>query len=150
MEFLKGSKAPGRRLFIHCGLHKTGTKALQIFLRNNTKRLRDAGILYPYAGCLDSVASGHHNIAWQIARDRRFDKALGDIGALAKEIGNFSGDILLSSEDFEGALGRPEAFAPLMQYCIFDPKGTGPYHLREKPDFLSRVTLLRNAGAWLW
>jgi hypothetical protein len=118
VKFLKGNEAASRRLLIHCGLHKTGTTALQTFLRKNTERLRTAGILYPYAGCFDSVASGHHNIAWQIARDRRFDKKWGDIGALAKEIGNFSGDILLSSEDFECSFGRPDAFAPLVQYAV--------------------------------
>jgi hypothetical protein len=107
-----------KKLYIHCGLHKTGTTALQIFLRNNTESLRAAGILVPSAGCVYSVASGHHNIAWQITRDRRFDKEFGDIGALTDEIRNFSGDILLSSEDFEGSLGRPDAFAPLVRFAI--------------------------------
>jgi hypothetical protein len=41
--------------------------------------LRAAGILYPNAGCLDSLGSGHHNIVWQISRDRRFDREYGDI-----------------------------------------------------------------------
>jgi hypothetical protein len=107
-----------KRLYIHCGLHKTGTTSLQVFLRNNVEALLNAGILYPCVGCLDSVGSGHHNIAWQIARDRRFDRALGDIEALAREIGNFSGDVLLSSEDFECSLGSPSAFAPLVRYAI--------------------------------
>jgi hypothetical protein len=113
----KGNTASGRRLFIHCGLHKTGTTALQTFLRDNTEPLRGAGILYPYAGRPDSYPRGQHNLAWQIARDRRFDKTWGDIEALAKEIDDFGGDLLLSSEDFEGSLGKPEAFRPLVQYA---------------------------------
>jgi hypothetical protein len=104
-----------KRLYIHCGLHKTGTTALQFFLRNNTERLRTAGVLYPNAGCLDLVGSGHHNIAWQMARDRRFKKEYGDVEALLKEIGNFGGDILLSSEDFESSLDKPGSFTALVR-----------------------------------
>jgi hypothetical protein len=104
-----------KRLYIHCGLHKTGTTALQFFLRNNTERLRTAGVLYPNSGCLDLVGSGHHNIAWQMARDRRFNKEYGDFEALLNEIGNFSGDILLSSEDFESSLDKPGSFTALVR-----------------------------------
>jgi hypothetical protein len=107
-----------KKLYIHCGLHKTGTTALQLFLRNNTERLRAAGIFYPYTGCLDSIGSGHHNIAWQLSRDRRFDKGLGDIEALVNEIGNFSSDILLSSEDFESSFDSAGSFEPLVRYAI--------------------------------
>jgi hypothetical protein len=106
------------KLYIHSGLHKTGTTALQFFLRNNTEALRDAGILYPDLGCpMRSIGNGHHNIAWQLARDRRFDRALGGVEALAGHIGNFSGDVLLSSEGFESSLGNPGAFSPLVQYA---------------------------------
>jgi hypothetical protein len=104
-----------KRLYIHCGLHKTGTTALQFFLRNDSERLRTAGVLYPNAGCLDLVGSGHHNIAWQMARDRRFNKEYGDSEALLKEIGNFGGDILLSSEDFESSLDKPGSFTALVR-----------------------------------
>jgi hypothetical protein len=96
-------------------LHKTGTTALQFFFRSSTERLRTAGVLYPNAGCLDLVGSGHHNIAWQMARDRRFNKEYGDFEALLKEIGNFSGDILLSSEDFESSLDKPGSFTALVR-----------------------------------
>jgi hypothetical protein len=101
-------------LYIHCGLHKTGTTALQNFLRTNTELLRASGLLNPYAGCLDSVGSGHHNIAWQLARDRRFDKAFGSIETLKHEIGRYHGDVIVSSEDFESVLGRPKTLEPLI------------------------------------
>jgi len=32
------------RIFLHIGLEKTGTTALQVFLRDNEERLRDAGL----------------------------------------------------------------------------------------------------------
>jgi hypothetical protein len=106
------------KLYIHGGLHKTGTKALQFFLQSNTEALQNAGILYPDVGCTSSIGSGHHNLAWQLARDRRFDRALGGVEALALQIGNFRGDVLLSSEDFESSLGNPDAFSPLVQHAI--------------------------------
>jgi hypothetical protein len=106
-----------KKLYVHCGLHKTGTTALQLFLRKNTERLRSAGILYPHAGCTDSVGSGHHNLAWQMARDRRFEKGFGDFEALASEVGNFSGDVVLSSEDFESSLDSVGSLAALARYA---------------------------------
>jgi hypothetical protein len=36
---------PPPRLFIHCGLHKTGTTALQRFLLSERDALRDLGIM---------------------------------------------------------------------------------------------------------
>ena len=42
------------RVFVHCGLHKTGTTALQQFLLAVSPSLLKLGILYPRAGRLDS------------------------------------------------------------------------------------------------
>jgi hypothetical protein len=53
-----------------------------------------------------------------MARDRRFEKAFGDFDALAREIGAFSGDVVLSSEDFESSLDSVGSFAPLAQFAI--------------------------------
>ncbi len=101
-----------RKLHIHCGLHKTGTTALQNALHRNAQTLRSQGILFPAAGIPPGL-SGHHNIAWQIARDRRFQPAFGDLKALFREIGKFDGDVVLSSEDFESSLRYPERWASL-------------------------------------
>jgi hypothetical protein len=101
------------RFFVHCGLHKTGTSALQSVLAKNTKRLRAAGVLVPRCGPRN--AAWHHNIAWQLGRDRRFNPLVGSFEALRAEMREFSGDVILSSEDFEGVLHRPERLAPLVR-----------------------------------
>jgi hypothetical protein len=96
-----------KQIFVHCGLHKTGTTALQsVFMRKAEALAYWAGILYPKAGRLDTLGGGHHNIAWQVARDRRFDINRGTLATLADEINGFDGNVVLSSEDFESILSE--------------------------------------------
>lgn len=104
------------RIILHCGLHKTGTTALQHFLTAATDGLRSAGVLVPSAGRIERFGGGHHNIAWELARDRRFDRSLGGVAELAEEIAAFSGDAIVSSEDFESCLAAPARLAPLLHH----------------------------------
>jgi hypothetical protein len=113
---LEANRKGSRRLFVHAGLHKTGTTALQNFLFSVTERLRECGILYPSAGVNQQIGYGHHNIAWQLMRDRRFLRAAGTIDDLANEIAQFDGDAILSSEDFESVMDDPDRLAPLQQH----------------------------------
>ena len=39
--------SPRKKLILHIGQHKTGSKALQSFLAWNAERLRERGVLYP-------------------------------------------------------------------------------------------------------
>jgi hypothetical protein len=48
----------GHKIFAHCGLHKTATKSLQVFLCDNREKLRSNGFVYPYAGCPDVAKTG--------------------------------------------------------------------------------------------
>jgi hypothetical protein len=105
-----------RRVILHCGQHKTGTTALQQFLRQSAPALRALGVLVPRAGRLDHLAGGHHNIAWELTRDRRYHHSFGGVADLASEIAAFDGDSVLSSEDFETALGTPGRLAPLLRH----------------------------------
>ena len=102
-----------RALYIHCGLHKTGTKTLQHVLSTQADSLRSAGFLFPLVGRLSSLG-GQHNLAWRLARDRRFERRWGDLDALFNEIDNFGGKILISSEDFESSLRYPARWTPLI------------------------------------
>jgi hypothetical protein len=110
-------------LYLHCGLHKTGTTSLQAALSASHARLREAGLLYPLAGRFplrDRPGGGpgkphHHNLVFQLARSRRFDHRHGDLGDLASEIATFDGDVVLSSEIFEWFLADPPALAPIEQ-----------------------------------
>ena len=99
-------------VFLHCGLHKTGTSAIQQAFAQHRDRLAAHGVLYP-ATAPGEV--GHHDIAWRLAGDRRFDAAAGaGIEDTLLRIAAFDGDAVLSSEDFETVLDRPAAFAPLL------------------------------------
>lgn len=98
---------------VHCGLHKTGTTALQNFLTANRAVLRQHGVLYPTTGTPGGL-TGHHNLAWQMARDRRYRSVWGDIDALYSEIAGFDGQIILSSEGFESSILHPDRWPRLL------------------------------------
>ena len=66
------------RLTLHIGDHKTGTSALQRALAAGAG---GDGLLYPETG--RRWGQGHQNLAWEVGRDKRFDPAHGDWGALA-------------------------------------------------------------------
>jgi len=100
-------------IYIHCGLHKTATTTLQQVLNNHEDMLRSSGILYPQAG---RIRGGHHNIAWQLARDRRFRQSTGDLDALFSEIDEFKGRVVLSSEDFESSIAHPERWQTVSRF----------------------------------
>jgi hypothetical protein len=105
---------PRRRAIVHAGLHKTGTTAIQNYLGAHASEFLSKGFLYPQAGRLDGSA-GHHNLAWQLSGDHRFDPAYGIVDQAVKEIGAFSGDAILSSEDFESCLGDAGRLLPLTE-----------------------------------
>jgi hypothetical protein len=94
-----------KNLFVHCGLHKTGTTALQAFLASNREWLAAQGFYYP-RGYGSQYLNAHHNLAWQLSRDRRFDSHLGSIELFYQELGSCKTDIVISSEDFESSLYR--------------------------------------------
>lgn len=101
-----------RTVYVHCGLHKTGTTAIQAAFDERRPWLRAKGVLYPVS---QDGNNAHHNLAWEIAGDRRFDPAALTIADAVAQIAAFDGDAVLSSEDFESFLHRPQALAPLLQ-----------------------------------
>jgi hypothetical protein len=99
-------------LFLHAGLHKTGTTALQVALHHHAARLLAGGILYPESG-IPAHSHGHHNLAWELTRDRRFRAHFGTTEDAVREIAAHGGPAILSSEDFETMLDRPTALDAL-------------------------------------
>jgi len=97
-------------LFIHIGLQKTGTTALQKCLSANEEHLKHQGLLY----CDRTIgldvrkgASAHHFIPHALENKRRgytpdapFSKLGDHIRELRKQAGDFKGHSLISSEDF--------------------------------------------------
>lgn len=102
-----------KELIVHCGLHKTGTTALQNFLLANRETLKAQGVLYPQTGVPQGL-SGQHNLAWEMARDRRYRSEAGNLDALFAEIAGFSGRVVLSSEEFETSIQHPDRWARVM------------------------------------
>lgn len=91
----------GRTLFLHVGTHKTGTTSLQKTLSENSVTFATAGLYFPRTGRAPG-SGGHHNIAWELARDARFDPTFGTLSELVAEIAAVdSPSVCLSSEDFE-------------------------------------------------
>jgi hypothetical protein len=128
----------GRRVLLHAGLHKTGTTVLQRFLASAADGLRAQGVLYPAAG--QGSSDGHHNIAWQLAGDRRFRSSAGALDDVALEISSFSGDAILSSEDFESILGTPRRFLPLLKHpSLKDHRFTIVLWVRDQASYLESL-----------
>src|SRR5580698_2104336 len=96
-----------RTAFIHCGLHKTGTTALQNALRDYADALPAAGLFVPRSGRIDVLGGGHHNLAWRLTGDHRLDRTVDHLAALGEELAGRSGNPILSSEDLETALAEP-------------------------------------------
>jgi hypothetical protein len=125
-----------RKLFIHCGFHKTGTTSLQRVLAEKTEALKSAGVLYPKTGRVNAV-SGQHNVAWELTRDRRFQPWRGRLYELQAEIAGFEGDVILSSEDFESILLRPSCWTPMLDLAkALDLSPVLVIYLREQSDYL--------------
>lgn len=99
-------------VFVHIGLHKTGSTAIQKFLTANARRLRRNGILYPRTG---QVRIAHHQIAWSMRNNARVPWA--DLRAELAE----SDTAVLSSEEFE-SVRSPEAWERLRDNLPGDVK----------------------------
>jgi hypothetical protein len=101
-----------RRCYIHVGTHKTGTTAIQRFLAANAAVLAARGTHYPRAGRLSESFPGHHNAAFELFGDPRFDPALGTFAEIVAEIAaSRAPRACISSEDLEYLYRRPPLLA---------------------------------------
>ena len=110
------------RCYLHIGVPKTGSTALQEFLWNNRDSLRVQGYLYPAATLR---AHGHHDIAflssggypdWATPQTHTLDEL---IDGLRQEIRKTPHRVILSSENFY-LLRSPQGVADLMARLGFD------------------------------
>ena len=129
-----------KKIFIHSGLHKTGTTALQTVLFNNREPLLRQGFYYPHHG-IPRHFYGHHNIAWQFSRDRRFRAEFGDVRALLKELDDTDhSSIVLSSEDFESSLLHAYRLKKISDYFLSKQiKVCFVIYFRNQIDYLNSV-----------
>jgi hypothetical protein len=130
-----------RRLFLHAGTHKTGTTSLQAMMAQNRRRLEKSGVLYPEAGRRATPEhgemDGHHNIAWEMTGDERFDEQSGTFAQLLDEISGRKQHVaVVSSEDFEYLHRRPEALAAMASGIrAIDYAPVAVLYLRSQADY---------------
>lgn len=94
-------------------------------------------------------AHGHHNIAWQLSHDRRFRPEWGDLRTLLQEIDQTDcHKIIVSSEDFECSLLRPQRINKLLnEFKSKNYKVCILIYLRNPLDYLTSLYLeLLKAG----
>jgi len=84
-------------LILHIGTHKTGTSALQAFLKSNADGLQAQGVRYVEAGRPGRLA--HHMLAWAIRGRRNTDLSIWD-GVRAELRDNPASINVLSTEGF--------------------------------------------------
>src|ERR1700730_1496523 len=104
-----------RQCFLHIGTHKTATTSVQHLLDGHPRELEASGLLYPKVGRPDEAAAGHHNLAWEIASDRRVRPGFGTADDLIRELANTSQNVILSSEDFESSVHHRDRFESFIQ-----------------------------------
>jgi glycosyltransferase involved in cell wall biosynthesis/predicted O-methyltransferase YrrM len=97
------SRSGSPNLYLHIGLHKTGTSAIQQFLLENSKILKQNKYLYPEAGV---EAAAHHLLPWTLNDEHpEYKNAEKSTEVIWSEIENEIKEsqcdkIILSSEDF--------------------------------------------------
>ena len=105
------SQPVDRVIWVHIGTHKTGTTSIQNALAANRERLRSHGLYVPTAGTTHAH-SGHHNLAWQLRDDPRFQPGRGTLDDLLAELSTVTEPgAVISSEDFEYCVEYPQRLA---------------------------------------
>jgi len=86
------------QIYLHIGLHKTGTTAIQSVLFNNAAAIARQGIHLSCAGIPPAAPLGHHELAW--AHSRKPD-LMAKWDDLAQEItSTAAGRLIITSEEF--------------------------------------------------
>ncbi|MCP4100974.1 MAG: hypothetical protein GY750_06065 [Lentisphaerae bacterium] len=88
-------------------------------MRSNADWLaREDGVYVPTSGTIHTN-SGHHNIAWELRGDPRFEYIHGDLNDLVKELSAATqSKAVISSEDFEYLVQYPEVIARFEETLI--------------------------------
>jgi hypothetical protein len=122
-----------RRLYLHAGLHKTGTTSIQLALSKSRPALAGLGWLYPLAATPEWAPFGQHLLPWSVMRresylplvhGRRPTFGSGDRDALWTSLrseidASGAENIILSSEEFD-TLSREEIFNIADYLSVFD------------------------------
>jgi len=109
-----------RKLYLHVGIHKTGTTSIQTLISANAPALASIGIHVPYMGrpvnFFKTPYVGQHNVAWELNGYTQFQAADGGLEQMADEIARINAPtVLISSEDFEFLHTKPAQIARLAE-----------------------------------
>lgn len=101
-DFDSAPRNDRRKLYLHIGMPKTGSTAIEMFFQDNRNAFRRKGVLYPVTG---NIFFAHHAIPLSILDPNSgYGEVKNLIHYLRNEINCFEGDkIVLSSEHFFGA-----------------------------------------------
>jgi hypothetical protein len=94
--------ASDKTIFLHVGVHKTGTTAIQVLFSQAQEALAARGVLYPLVGRPKdrTFAYGHHELPWHMLGRRVSSETL--LADLRDEIRLSSAHtVVLSSEEFD-------------------------------------------------
>lgn len=104
--------------FVHVGIHKTGTTAIQRFFAANHQWLAGEGVYYPRAGRWPPDNHGHHNVAYELTGHPRFERGAGTLADVMSEIARVRpARACLSSEVF-GYLHQDEHALAVLRDAI--------------------------------
>ncbi len=104
---------PERYCMLHIGTHKTGSTALQMFLKHNRAVLQAYGVMIPTQGYEPGVQIGHHLLAYNLMGEEDPQPLLDELReALAASRAPLA---VLSSEEFVTLALRAERFARLAE-----------------------------------
>ncbi len=104
-----------QRLFLHIGIHKTGSTAVQRFLARSENLLLEQDVLYPHSGrpARKAIADGQHLLIPELRRPGPRGTRAWD--SLAKELEEADqGTVVISSENFD-LLSEPGQIADLRE-----------------------------------
>lgn len=106
-----------KKLFLHIGLHKTGTTTLQVFFNQNRDNLYNCDYLYPRTGIPEKY-DAQHNLGWLMIKSKQASSIFGNWQEAHKEIENTNcNHIIISSESF--GLANPENIKNLKSELSF-------------------------------
>lgn len=112
-----------KKLFVHIGTHKTGTKSIQQWLHDHSEYL-STQIFVPQTGMTPGF-TGHHNLAWEAVQEPSFKPEYGTINDM---LASLQGErAVISSEDFEYLCAHEERLRYFDQTCI--AQGWQPHYL---------------------
>ena len=136
---------PERVCFVHAGTHKTATTALQNYLSENEALLAAEGTYYPRSGRMHP--NGHHNIAFELSGDERYQPALGGLAQLLDEVAAAGPPrACISSEGLTFLNDRPDKLAALRDgFAAIGYRTVVVVYLRAQSEYLESLypTLLK-------